>query len=125
MSQYPHHFSSPHSGDASISRRQLLQKGLGIGTAALAGLLARDGLLFAASGEKVAVQGPKLMPRAKRVIYLYMAGGPSHVDTFDPKPQLNRLDGGDVPESIAKFVPRIKRGGSLKNLMGSPFKFAN
>src|SRR4051794_16736433 len=99
MSQYPHQVSTSHRSDASFSRRQLLQKGLGIGTAALAGLLARDGLLFAANGEQVAMRGPNVLPRAKRVIYLYMAGGPSHVDTFDPKPQLSRLDGGDVPES--------------------------
>jgi hypothetical protein len=108
-----------------LSRRQLLRRGLGIGTAALAGLLAKDGLLFAASGEKITVRGRQIAPRAKRVIYLYMAGGPSHVDTFDPKPTLSQLNGGDVPESIAKYVPRIKRGGSLKNLMASPFKFAN
>ena len=125
MSQYPHHISTSRPGGPTFSRRQLMKKGLGIGTAALAGLLARDGVLFAANGEQVAMRSPNLQTRAKRVIYLYMAGGPSHVDTFDPKPQLNRLDGGDVPESIAKFVPRIKRGGSLKNLMGSPFKFAN
>src|SRR4051812_21361709 len=108
MSEYPHQVSTTYPGIPTFSRRQLMKKGLGIGTAAIAGLLARDGLLFAADGERVALRGPNLLPRAKRVIYLYMAGGPSHVDTFDPKPQLNRLDGGDVPESIAKFVPRIK-----------------
>jgi len=51
-----------------------------------------------------------------------MAGGPSHVDTFDPKPQLDKLHGKDVPESIARHVPKIKRAG-LHNIMGSPWKF--
>ena len=62
-------------------------------------------------------------PTAKNVIFLYMAGGPSHVDTFDPKPELNRLAGKDVPDSIAKNVPKIRRAG-LKNLLASPWNFA-
>jgi len=110
--------------DTVFSRRELLRGGLGLGTAALTGLLAHEGVLYGASGMPVSVKGPNFVPMAKHVIYLYMAGGPSHIDTFDPKPELTKLDGGDVPDSIAKDVPRLKRGGSLKNLMGSPFKFA-
>ncbi|WP_182865434.1 DUF1501 domain-containing protein [Stieleria mannarensis] len=59
---------------------------------------------------------------ASSVILLFMSGGPSQVDTFDPKPELERLAGKDVPESIARTVPKIKRAG-LKNLMGSPWTF--
>ncbi|QEG02246.1 hypothetical protein Mal15_63320 [Stieleria maiorica] len=59
---------------------------------------------------------------ASSVIFLFMSGGPSQVDTFDPKPELERLAGKDVPESIARTVPKIKRAG-LKNLMGSPWTF--
>jgi hypothetical protein len=106
-----------------FSRRDLLRGGVGFGAAALASLLAKDGRLYGATGEQVAAAGPKFQPTAKRVIFLFMAGGPSQVDTFDPKPELTKLDGGDVPESIAKYVPRIKRGGSLRNLLASPFKF--
>ena len=51
-----------------------------------------------------------------------MSGGPSQVDTFDPKPALAELAGKDVPESLAQRVPRIKRAG-LKNLMASPWEF--
>ncbi|MDA8698079.1 DUF1501 domain-containing protein [Rhodopirellula sp.] len=59
---------------------------------------------------------------AKSIIFLFMSGGPSQVDTFDPKPTLRDLEGQDVPESIAEFVPRIKRAG-LKNLLPSPWGF--
>lgn len=61
-------------------------------------------------------------PTAKSVILLFMSGGPSHVDTFDPKPELTRLAGKDVPDSIAANVPKIRRAG-LQNLMASPWKF--
>ncbi len=52
-----------------------------------------------------------------------MSGGPSQVDTFDPKPDLARLAGQDVPESLARNVPKIKRAG-LKNLMASHWGFS-
>lgn len=61
---------------------------------------------------------------AKSVILLFMSGGPSQVDTFDPKPELAKLAGRDVPESIARRVPRIKRAG-LENLMASPWEFSH
>ena len=61
--------------------------------------------------------------RAQRVILLFMSGGPSQVDTFDPKPELAKLDGKDVPESIAKHVPKIQRAG-LRNLLASPWEFS-
>ncbi len=121
----PSHISSQanNRGTYIVSRRDILRGSLSLGTVALTGLLANDGLLYASTGSPVELHGPDFAPRAKRVIWLYMAGGPSHIDTFDPKPELNSLDGGDVPESIAKNVPRLKRGGGLKNLMGSPFKY--
>ncbi len=59
---------------------------------------------------------------AKSIIFLFMSGGPSQVDTFDPKPTLTKLGGQDVPESIAATVPQIKRAG-LKNLLPSPWGF--
>jgi hypothetical protein len=106
-----------------LSRREMLQRaGLGFGSLALADLLAREGRLRAATGS-APVRPPHHAPRAKRVIFLFMGGGPSHVDTFDPKPLLGELDGKDVPESIAKDVPKIARS-PLTNLLGSPFKFA-
>src|SRR4051794_22555197 len=76
------------------SRRQML-RGMagGFGMLGLAGLLgpqALAGSFGAASGTSVT---PHLAPRAKRVIFLFMNGGPSHVDTFDPKPALQKYAG--------------------------------
>lgn len=59
---------------------------------------------------------------AKSVIVLFMSGGPSQVDTFDPKPELAKLSGQDVPDSIAERVPKIKRAG-LHHLLPSPWEF--
>lgn len=59
---------------------------------------------------------------ARSVIFLYMSGGPSQVDTFDPKPALATYSGQDVPESIARNVPPIKRSG-LNNIMPSHWSF--
>ena len=94
-------------GPAVLSRRELLRRaGLGFCSLALTGLLLDDGLLAADNGER-----PLLRPTGKTrsVIFLFMGGGPSQVDTWDPKPELARLQGKDVPESIARNVPRIAR----------------
>ena len=67
--------------------------GVGLGTSA-AGL---GGIALAALLRPATASMPStaIRPRAKRVIFLFMAGGPSHIDLFDPKPLLNRMDGGD------------------------------
>src|SRR5215207_9110408 len=90
------------------NRREFLRKsGAGLGMLALAGLLDRDGLLAAEAGDTAA--GP-LAPRpghhparAKSVIWLFMEGGPSACDTFDPKPELERHNGQQPQESISTF----------------------
>ena len=87
----------------NISRRQLLGRaGTGIGTAALASMLTEDGL----AEEPRAVGGladlPHHFPKAKRVIYLLMNGGPPHLDMFDPKPQMKKFEGQQLPDSILK-----------------------
>lgn len=95
----------------AINRRTFsLGCGLGAGTLAVRSLLADE------------AGAPHHAATARSVILLFMSGGPSQVDTFDPKPELARLAGKDVPESIATNVPKIKRAG-LKNLMASPWKF--
>ncbi len=102
-------------------RREFLRRsGAGLGTLALAGLLADEGKLVAADGGRV----KRLSGRARSVILLFMGGGPSHVDTWDPKPELKRLQGQKVPDSIAKLVPRVARQ-RLDNLFASPYTFAN
>src|SRR6476646_10461 len=80
-------------------RRFLRTAGGGFGAIALAALLAEEGKLAAEDGrdqpgrspDPLAPKAPHHEPTAKRVIFLFMSGGPSHVDTFDPKPELNRL----------------------------------
>ncbi|MBD3675863.1 MAG: DUF1501 domain-containing protein [Planctomycetaceae bacterium] len=103
--------------DNSLSRRSALKGMFGLGASSLA-----LQTLLAAESENI-IHKPHHTPTATNVIFLFMSGGPSQVDTFDPKPELTRLEGKDVPESIAAQVPKIKRAG-LKNIMGSPWKFA-
>ena len=88
--------------DGSISRRELLQRSsIGFGQLALASLLA--GNRRAGAGQvdgganPLAAQTPRLTQRAKSVIFCFMQGGPSHVDTFDHKPMLEQNDNKPIP----------------------------
>lgn len=100
-----------------ISRRAMLQRtGTGLGVVGLAGLLKDQGLL-AAESNPLASKAPHATPSAKHIIHLFMNGGPSQVDTFDPKPALEKYNGKTAPASIM-----IERNNA--NLMQSPFKFA-
>src|SRR5215469_18357109 len=79
-------------------RRFLYRAGLGIGSIALGSLLIPD--LFGHSEEEVPQLGlPHFPPRAKRIIYLFQNGAPSHVELFDYKPALKAMHGKPVPES--------------------------
>jgi hypothetical protein len=82
-----------------VTRREFFGRGAsGIGTAALAMLLGKDGR--AAGGRFGGLPGlPHFAPRAKRVIYLFMNGAPTHVELFDYKPRLKEMHGKPVPES--------------------------
>ncbi len=88
-------------GHLMITRRHFFSRfGLGLGTAALASLLSENG--YAQSGDaKIGLPGlPHFAPKAKRVIYLFQAGGPSQLDLFDYKPGLEKLRAQNLPESI-------------------------
>mgnify|MGYP002626810299 CR=1 FL=1 len=65
---------------------------------------------------------PHFAPRATKVIFIYLSGGPSHIDLLDPKPQMAKLDGQPVPESLLEGLtdPVIK---STAAVMASPRKF--
>ena len=83
-----------------ISRRAMLrQTACGFGSLGLSTLLAEESGLFGKTGEANPLQAraPHCLPRAKRVIFLFMHGGPSHLDTFDPKPRLNKEHGNPIP----------------------------
>lgn len=105
---------------APLSRRALLsQTAVGFGSLALASLLADELHAERAPVDPLAAKPPHFFARAKRVIFLFMKGGPSHVDTFDYKPLLARDAGQPVP--FAK--PRVQFA-ETGNLLASPWKFA-
>ena len=85
---------------AAASRREFLQKaGLGFGSVAVSSMLQREALLAASPF----APKPQHFPgKAKSVIFLFMHGGPSHIDSFDPKPLLAKLDAQPVPPSFGK-----------------------
>jgi hypothetical protein len=103
-----------------LSRRQMLARfASGFGMLGLAGLLADEARADAPSDDPLAVKAPHYPARAKRLIFLFMSGGPSHVDTFDPKPRLQRDNGKPLPFEQPKLV-RTR----TTNILQSPFKFA-
>jgi hypothetical protein len=107
-----------------LTRRHLLQQaGAGFGALALQSLLADDGLLAAdATGSPLLARAPHFAPRATSVIFLFMYGGPSHVDLFDEKPALAEWHGKPIPvwKDSDAFM-----GGKTKNVaMASPYRFA-
>jgi hypothetical protein len=98
-----------------FSRRDFLARSsFGIGAMALSQLFARDGFAAAAL--------PHFAPRAKSVIFLFMMGGPSHLDLFDPKPKMAAMNGQPIPESLVQ-AKKSATGGVLETVMASPRKF--
>jgi hypothetical protein len=97
-----------------ISRRHFVnQLGAGFGSLALGPMLANS--------QSLAAAGTHFAPSAKRVIMLFMFGGPSHVDTFDYKPILNRDSGKQLPRSALPRVLSFPQ--QLGGLLGSPWRF--
>ncbi|QDS92916.1 hypothetical protein FF011L_16700 [Roseimaritima multifibrata] len=109
------------------SRRAFLtQSGAGFGAVALAGMMAGPKVQAAAPGINVAdlnraARSPHFTPRAKRVIFLFMEGGPSHIDMFDPKPLLNKLHGKQLPDSFGEVITAM--GESRSPLLESKRKW--
>ncbi|MCD0461021.1 DUF1501 domain-containing protein [Roseiconus lacunae] len=102
---------------STLSRRHWLRRsGAGFGTLGMLGAMQSSGILQAGQGEP-SDAGLHHAAKAKRVIFLFMNGAPSHVDTFDPKPELQRREGESPPDDISGK----KRAGGM---MPSPFKFA-
>ncbi len=108
-----------------VTRRHFFrQTGFGIGAAALSSLLRED--LFAPrvrADSALAPRAPHFAPRAKSIIYLFMAGAPSQVDLLDYKPTLARLSGTSAPEEIFKGE-RFAFIRGTPRLLGSPYRFA-
>jgi len=113
-----------------LSRRTALRRtACGFGGLALAGLCA-DGSTAAKrntsgspNNNPLSVKPTHLLPRAKRVIFLFMQGGPSHVDTFDFKPALEEYDGKSMPFDDARTIAKSQQRGTSQRVMKSPWQF--
>jgi hypothetical protein len=101
---------------------------LGMGGMALFGLLNRDAFAAAPAVNpfKGILDQPHFAPKAKRIIYLFMSGGPSQHDLFDHKPLLNKLNGQNLPESVrgGQRLTGMSGNQATLPLAGSIFKFA-
>ena len=104
--------STPTAGNvllASSRRRVLESTALGFGYLALRSLMGEPRAMGQeptgpSTGGPLVSTGPHLRPRAKRIVFLFMKGGPSHIDTFDPKPSLTRDDGKPPPFELPRVV---------------------
>lgn len=103
-----------------LTRRAFLnQTGLGLGSAALASLMGSNTSFASVSNPQL----PQFAAKAKRVIFLCMAGGPSHLETFDYKPDLNKLDGKPMPESFTRGQPIAQLQGQELKVLGHQTEF--
>jgi hypothetical protein len=101
----------------AVTRRDILARaGHGFGAIALGSLLSAKPRV-----NPLAAKAPHFAPKAKSVIFLFMVGGPSHVDTFDPKPALEKYAGQKLPDSYGKVPSQFTSGDTP--LLASPWKF--
>lgn len=114
--------SSPLLPLCYSSRREfLLRGGAGFGAVALASLLGESPARAAPAGAEVTLGKPHHKPAAKSVIFLFLEGGPSHIDLFDPKPKLNELAGQKIPSSFKPVI--LSMGENDSPLLASPRKW--
>src|SRR5512135_3192969 len=119
----------PSQFQLDINRRTFLGRAAyGLGGIALASLLERGLVCSAMANEpaerwKGVVNPPHFPVRAKRVIHLCMAGGPSHLESFDYKPELKRIDGKPFPESFTKGQQLAQLQNTALKARGPAFEF--
>jgi hypothetical protein len=113
-----------------LTRRDfLVSTARGVGGLALASLFGGDGLLASEAKKNptdfnpFAPRPPHFAAKAKRCIFIYMEGGVSQLDLFDPKPKLNELNGQKLPDSMTKNVRFAFLDKNSATLMGTPYKF--
>jgi hypothetical protein len=104
-----------HHWNVSSRREFFTRAGSGLAGIALASMMAEEAAA-AGTADPLALKAPDHKPTAKSVIFLFMEGGPSHVDLFDYKPLLVKLDGQPIPDSIGK-VKQSAQGAQNNNLM--------
>src|SRR4051812_21527934 len=106
-----------------VNRRAFLGgAATGIGTLALASLLNES--ITTATAKAAALSATHFAPKAKRIIFLFMSGGPSQLDLYDPKPKLAELSGESMPESLTKGERVAQLQGQKLVCVGSRFKFS-
>ena len=110
------HFSRNGAGRLGYRRRQFLADiGQGFVGLALGAMLARDGIIRAADHSSESTNRlPHLAPRAKSVIWIFLVGGMSHLETFDPKPALNQFAGQEIGETPYREIPNRDYGGRVR-----------
>src|SRR3989442_911295 len=115
-------YTSPEHIRPVLTRRDILARaGHGFGAIALGSLLPAHSQAKARVNP-LAARPPHFAPQARSVIFLFMVGGPSHVDTFDPKPALKKYEGQKLPDSYGKVVSQFTAGDTP--LLASPWKFS-
>src|SRR5438105_2887988 len=96
LTDMSHHV--PNLKNHFLTRRGMLGRvGMGFGSLALGSFFSDSKANAAASTNPLSIRSSQFAPKAKRVVHLFMNGGPSQVDTFDPKPMLEKYDGRQVP----------------------------
>jgi len=107
---------------SAVTRRDVLVRAAhGFGSIALASLLNVPARAAAQRVNPMAAKPPNFPAKAKSVIFLYMVGGPSHIDTFDPKPALEKYNGQPLPPSYGTIVSQFTKGDTP--LLKSPWTF--
>src|SRR2546421_12217105 len=102
-----------HHWQVSSRREFFTRAGSGLAPMALASLLKGDNLQGAAAPlDPLAPKKPHHAPKAKSIIWLFMEGGPSHIDLFDPKPKLAELNGQPMPASFGKPITAMGTGNN-------------
>ena len=98
-----------------VARRWFFRQcGVGLGAIALGDLLRQAGFAAPANRDPLAVKQPHHAAKAKRVVFLFMAGAPSHLELFDYKPQLAKYDGTLPPPASARRLPRCLHQSQLE-----------
>ena len=116
---FDHSIRLPRTRPWGLNRRELLFRAAnGFGGLALAAMLAEDAAGAGRSLDPMLVRAPHFEPKAKSVIFLFMDGGPSHVDTFDPKPRLREENGKPLPLKLPRTA-----NASNTTLLGSFWDF--
>ncbi|NNM31118.1 MAG: DUF1501 domain-containing protein, partial [Akkermansiaceae bacterium] len=127
MSIHRSEFVLKSQSSIEINRRAFLgQAGIGFGSAALLSMLGGRALGAGIEASPKGLPGiPHHTPKVKRVIFLCMAGGPSHLETFDHKPKLDELHGQPMPESFTAGQPIAQLQGQKLKVQGTLTKFRN